>query len=394
MKRGINLFSCLKVKDKGTIEDDVGENQPSTSNTAQSQIALDFDTFRTQVVTRYNFVEAYRGMEPPPYGSGFEEEALAENPLLQTPDSRTKQYVEKLRKYDANIKDPKWHLRSDQWSTRLWTASTQLRDYMKAYFSESGKPPPIMDIFKITGPWRNWVDFERQMSEGKVTVETATLKVGEQFGVLRPLTSSLPSILKFYKSVEGATEWFKTLQQYALDVGVDEKEGLAKLNENVEGGRIRSDSLGASGYHITYKFSYILDGMDEPILMWHQSGKDGQAWLSTAAFYDDAFLARFNEPLARLLNPELKMSYEEVMKDVATVHWLISISGPFGRGSAAIADLMSSSLLQSRGYHWTGWAPNKYPDVIALCTPNLPKFQAMFPTLLRSQGKLPKVPRM
>jgi hypothetical protein len=72
---------------------------------------------------------------------------------------------------------------------------------------------------------------------------------------------------------------------------------------------------------------------------------------------------------------------EELMKDIAELHWWIAQACPYARGSAAIAKMMVGAILKHHGYEAGGFGDIE-PDCMALIQ-NLEEFKAGYLKLMQ-----------
>jgi hypothetical protein len=72
---------------------------------------------------------------------------------------------------------------------------------------------------------------------------------------------------------------------------------------------------------------------------------------------------------------------DEVLRDTATIHWLMAQACPYLLGSAAITDMMTKVMLDRKGIETQAWRSGVTPDCEALVTP-LPDYIQRYPEWL------------
>ena len=71
--------------------------------------------------------------------------------------------------------------------------------------------------------------------------------------------------------------------------------------------------------------------------------------------------------------PSRPGTFSPILRQVATMHWLLAHAMPYLRGSAGIADMFTKAVLDAKGIEVSPWKPGLAPDLEALVTP-LPQF--------------------
>ena len=111
--------------------------------------------------------------------------------------------------------------------------------------------------------------------------------------------------------------------------------------------------------------------------------EDGLSWCIDAAVAAETVAHMETLLQAALPRPNAApRSFAQVTQDIARLHWWISQTCPFERGTAAVADLVSATLLQLHGRIFPGWQ-DMSGDVLALSEPDPDKFVELFPSLWR-----------
>ena len=67
--------------------------------------------------------------------------------------------------------------------------------------------------------------------------------------------------------------------------------------------------------------------------------------------------------------PKNQDGAENLVKDIAEIHWLMAQAAPFERGSAAIAEMMAKIALLHHDLEFTAWKPGIMADIEAMRTP-------------------------
>jgi ribulose-bisphosphate carboxylase large chain len=99
----------------------------------------------------------------------------------------------------------------------------------------------------------------------------------------------------------------------------------------------------------------------------------GQLWIvHTSPDVVQKVLAEVDALYQRALDP--KLSPEETIRLAGEIHWWMAHAMPFGRGSAAITDMLVKSILLRKGIEAGPWAEGVVPDMDAFTVPSAAEF--------------------
>lgn len=86
------------------------------------------------------------------------------------------------------------------------------------------------------------------------------------------------------------------------------------------------------------------------------------AWTVVSPAFIPDILAQVNRVYQDVLNPDVPLALDRIVEKVGLMHYLLAHAMPYERGSAAIADMFSKTILDSLGIKTAPWKPGIAPD--------------------------------
>ena len=114
---------------------------------------------------------------------------------------------------------------------------------------------------------------------------------------------------------------------------------------------------------------------------------DGKAWTSPETLSTEFVSGSLGAIIYDifLASRDIRVTIPEYTKRIATLHWFVSVTQPYYKGSALGANLLVATMYLLKGFNFPGWKQNILPDISALCTPNLAQYQNKFGELMAAQ---------
>ena len=88
--------------------------------------------------------------------------------------------------------------------------------------------------------------------------------------------------------------------------------------------------------------------------------------------------------------PENSDQMQVIIEKTAEIHWWLAHAMPFERGSAAITEMLTRTILQMKGVEAGQWEQNKSPDCLALVIPKIEMFMELYAKLFQETPTLIK----
>ena len=306
-------------------------------------------------------------------------DAISNNPLLEEPTLNQRRLINIFTQFDPQIKTKDgWHESSDIWSQRFWTACVKLADYIK---EQPVKDVEFHHLARLIGSWRQFVKIESNLHNGRTKLTPETLA----FGRLNTFGGVLTVIGGRYKNLWVVPGTGQTIWDYMRDyIGGHYKSKKRKWEYEPDG------MLGIRVYaELTEHriFFEIQQGLSAriPTVSYVYDRGGPLAWIARGSQTNVEMRQLMSSFIQRIIaaSNDDRVDLEEYLRLVGSLHWLVSSTSPFDRGSAALADVLTASLLLLKGYVWQGWAEGISADVSALCIQNLTEYQYRFGTLMR-----------
>ena len=306
---------------------------------------------------------------------------LHDNPLLKLPSEGQKRETALLAdRVDPSIKlgadsQMEWHLRDASWRKRFWEAAVKLRDYIYTHGSMT-----IDDFFAVLGPWRGFVKLESDLRVTNSPDFDNIRKFGEK-SIDHPATYVADRYEELLvRDGETTTEFFEKLiteQSYEFSE-VDLKSHTEIPELTVTGNQLDFFvEMKPPGEHPIRLTKLSLDFSDYLMMYFRWTVNSP---LMKSQYLRDYFEKSMGDVFAAAQDPAIDL--EEFSELVGKMHWLISNTSPFRRGSASIADLMTATAYLMKGYQFPGWKLRVSADVTALCMPDLKLYMATFLSLM------------
>lgn len=296
--------------------------------------------------------------QPPTWANAFLRYAL---PALRKADALD--VYELAARHDPNVRAAGWmYLHGgDERRPRyaVWFWQTALR---AAAALQQAKAPCLVELLDGLGRERLNINLSRR---GKIISEDEFNRFGlpNNYTIVTPLTGRYDhhpvtqELIKNFKKNEG---W----RAYAPYVVQEESEYNGEPTPK-------------------WVFQQRLPSGEPVSLCEMQEHEDGLSWFIDAGVAAETVAHMETLLQAALPRPDTApRSFAEITQDIARLHWWISQTSPFERGTAAVADLVTASLMLSHGRIFPGWE-NMSGDVLALSMPDPDKFVALFPSLWR-----------
>ena len=204
-------------------------------------------------------------------------------------------------------------------------------------------------------------------ARGKLALKMHTAS-SNKFGV--PLKS--PLLLKTpvstYWRVSGVSEFFINLNQTSQ---LDPPDGLLSLR--CKDGVCMNWQVIAGEKFLTFFAASVIKRSKVPQDNSYFETARSYAWhVKQPTSELEAHLEDLLKAILAPLPAENRLFHTAIMCErVAPLHWWLSQTNYFIRGSAAISDMLSATLFEVHGLRRGPWKPNVNPDVTALITPRI-----------------------
>ena len=308
---------------------------------------------------------------------------LEDNPLLKVPDEKLNEVIKKLMEVDPSV-DSAGFKSNPLWKKRVWTAVAQLREWIGSRDGEVS----IKEILDIIGPWRNFAKEEAILNGDEPNAR-------ESFGTYTPNgyivgTKITPpydvlmvrdgySVKDFMKVI--LDQDFEAMKKALIDITPPPEKTDIQANPDFQ---VQTQLDDETAGYIKVVATPSIDGVPSSGLVLTAYRFDLRSGMVSWDVQNNFLEEDWRNMMSRVQNDIIEaaktksVSDEDFHKMVATMHWMISNTSPFNRGSAAAADVLTLTSYSLRDLHWQGWAKDISADVSALCTPNLVEYQNGF----------------